>query len=367
MFKSLLNIKKRFPLFLVATLVSLLAPIENHAQGLKKINTVVIDAGHGGKDSGATGNKSKEKDITLKIALKTGDYITKNCPGVKVIYTRDKDVFVSLGERARVANNNDADLFISIHCNSIKNSSKTAGVETFIMGEHRNSANLEVAKKENAAILLEDNTDESYGGFDPNSTEAYIAFSFLQSEHKQESLKFAEMVQDQMTSRVGRQDRGVQQAGFLVLYRTAMPSILFEAGFLSNPTEEKFLMSDEGQTYIASALYRAFRDYKANFDKDNAITETITNEQETNETQSNDNSGIVYKVQFDSRSRKMENYKKHYNKLQDVDVYQHNGVYKYTAGCFKVKSEADEYAETVKKMGYSGAFVVAFDNGKRLE
>ena len=328
-----------------------------------KIRTVVIDAGHGGKDAGAVGKKAKEKDITLAVAKKTGDLIKKKYPDVKVIYTRSSDVFVELMERARIANRNNADVFISIHCNSVANAPKTCGAETFIMGEHRNSANLNVAKRENASILYENDAQDNYDGFDPNSTEAYIAFSFIQSEFKQHSLELAELVQNELVNKAKRSDRGVQQAGFLVLYKTAMPSILVELGFISNPTEEQYMMSKEGQDYLASAIYRAFCTYKTNYEKESV---ELQHEVATPAQPAVDkNSGVVYKVQFATRNRKLDNPQSVYNNLQDVDCYEHNGMFKYTAGCFATKAEADNYLKEVTAKGYDGVFVVKFENGVR--
>ena len=351
-------------IFFIILIGFLLSAPAIHAQNAK-IQTVVIDAGHGGKDAGAVGKKSKEKDITLAVAKKTGEYIKKKYPDVKVVYTRTTDVFVELMERARIANRNNADIFISIHCNSVANSPKTAGVETFIMGDHRNSANLAVAKRENASILYESNVEENYGGFDPNSTEAYIAFSFIQSEFKQHSLELAELVQDELVNKAKRHDRGVQQAGFLVLYKTAMPSILVELGFISNPTEEAYMMSKEGQDYLASAIYRAFCTYKTNYEKESVDL----NQEEVSQTPEkpaiDKNVGIVYKVQFTTKNRPVDNAASVYKNLQDVDYYEHNGMYKYTAGCFATKAEADAYLKEVIKQGYDGAFVVKFEDGTR--
>lgn len=336
-----------------------------------KIQTVVIDAGHGGKDAGAVGKKSKEKDITLAVAKKTGEYIKNKYPDVKVVYTRNKDVFVELIERARIANRNNADVFISIHCNSVANSPKTGGAETFIMGEHRNSANLAVAKRENASILYENDAEENYGGFDPNSTEAYIAFSFIQSEFKQRSLDMAELIQNELVTKAKRGDRGVQQAGFMVLYKTAMPSVLVELGFISNPSEEQYMMSAEGQDYLASAIYRAFCAYKTNYEKNsvNLQQEVVEQPQAQTATQNtpvvDKNKGIVYKVQFASKSRKVDNAQSVYKNLQDVDYYEHNGMFKYTAGCFANKAAADAYLKEVVSKGYTDAFVVKFENGVR--
>jgi len=232
-----------------------------------KVNTVVIDAGHGGKDSGTVGAVSREKDIALKIALELGKLIKENLKDVKIIYTRNSDNFIELEERAQVANKNGADLFISIHCNSLPKETPSSrkesiyGTETYIMGNHTSDANFTVAKRENSVILLEDN-HEKYEGFDPNSPESYILFSLYQSAYLGNSLKLADKIEHQFKDRVKRNSRGVRQAGFWVLYRTSMPSVLVETGYLSNSNEEKYLSDPYGQSLIASGLYRAFRDYK---------------------------------------------------------------------------------------------------------
>jgi N-acetylmuramoyl-L-alanine amidase len=232
------------------------------------INTVVIDAGHGGKDSGTSGKLSKEKDVALKIALELGQTIKKYLKDVKVIYTRSSDKFIELEQRAEIANKNGADLFISIHCNSLPEETPPQkkqgiyGTETYIMGMHTSDANFEVAKRENAVILMEQGNQEVYEGFDPNSPESYILFSLYQSAYLENSLRLAEKIETQFKERVGRKSRGVRQAGFWVLYRTSMPSVLVETGYLSNSNEEKYLNDAYGQTLIASGLFRAFRDYK---------------------------------------------------------------------------------------------------------
>jgi len=225
------------------------------------VDVVVIDAGHGGKDSGTSGKIIKEKDVALKIALKVGEYIEKNVPGVKVIYTRKDDRYLPLDERADIANKSKADLFICIHANANGNT-RAFGTETYVMGLHKDDSNLSVAKRENSVILLDENYHERYEGFDPNSPESYILFTLTQSAFQASSLSFAQKVEDQFKKRVGRVSRGVKQAGFVVLWRTTMPSVLIETGFLSNAPEEKFLAAEEGQTLIASGIYRAFKEYK---------------------------------------------------------------------------------------------------------
>ena len=231
------------------------------AQKQFRLKTVVIDAGHGGKDPGCIGKKSKESKVALKVALELGKNIKKYMPDVKVLYTRSTDKFVELHDRANFANKNHADLFISIHCNS--NPSKNIhGTETYAMGLASSEGNLDVAKRENSVILQETDYKEKYGGFDPKSPLGHIFLANFQSVHLESSLRFADKIESQFKDRIGRKSRGVKQAGFLVLWRTAMPSVLVEIGFLSNEKEEEYLNSEKGQSHIASGLYRAFRDYK---------------------------------------------------------------------------------------------------------
>ena len=225
-----------------------------------RLRTVVIDAGHGGKDPGCHGKSAKEAEIALKVALELGSLIEKNVPDVKVVYTRKTDVFVELHDRAGIANKNNADLFISIHCNS--GNSSAFGTETYTMGLHTSDGNLRVAKRENSVILQEDNYKEKYDGFDPNSAQGHILFSLYQNAYINNSLRFAGHVEEEFKKRVGRSSRGVKQAGLLVLWKSAMPSALIEVGFLTNAAEEKYLNDKSGQTYIASGIYRAFKTYK---------------------------------------------------------------------------------------------------------
>ncbi|MBL4655179.1 MAG: N-acetylmuramoyl-L-alanine amidase [Bacteroidia bacterium] len=244
--------------FTVFTIVT--SAFYNHIPEPYRIRTIVIDAGHGGKDPGCKGANGHEKEITLGIALKVGKYIEENLKDVNVIYTRSKDKFIELHERAAIANRNNADLFISIHCNSGVNAAY--GTETYTMGLHRTEANLKVAQFENSSILMEDDFTTQYDGFDPNSPESYIIFSLFQNVNMEKSLMLASKVENQFKTKARRRSRGVKQAGFLVLYRTAMPSVLIETGFITNKEEEKYLRSEDGQSYIASAIYRSFKEYK---------------------------------------------------------------------------------------------------------
>lgn len=222
---------------------------------------MVIDAGHGGHDPGTHGVKALEKHITLSVAMKVGNYIKQNVPGVKVIYTRTDDRYIALDERANIANKNKADLFISIHANALGRP-EVYGTETYVMGPHKADGNMEVAKRENSVILLDANHEERYEGFDPNTPESYILFSLAQGAYQESSVKFADLIESQFKDRVGRRSLGVKQAGFWVLWRTSMPSVLVEVGYLTNPNEEKYLASEQGQDLIASGIYRAFKEYK---------------------------------------------------------------------------------------------------------
>ena len=235
--------------------------------------TLVIDAGHGGQDAGAVGAISKEKDINLRTALAFGKYVEKNCPDVKVIYTRKKDVFVTLKGRAEIANKAKADLFISIHTNALPPGNNTAkGMETYTLGMHRAKDNLDVAKRENSVILVEKDYQESYQGFDPNSAESYIIFEVMQDNNMQRSVDLAKFVQKDVCSIANRPDKGVKQAGFLVLRETSMPSCLIELGFISTPAEEKMLNDEASVDNIAKGIYNAFVAYKKKYDNNAVVT-----------------------------------------------------------------------------------------------
>ena len=224
--------------------------------------TLVIDAGHGGHDAGAVGSITKEKTINLNVALAFGKLVESNCPDVKVVYTRKTDIFVPLHTRADIANRNKADLFISIHTNALPKGRISRGLETYTLGMHRAADNLDVAKRENSVILIEKDYKQRYQGFDPNSSESYIMFEFIQDHNMAQSVELAKFVQQRTCSSAGRQNKGVKQAGFLVLRETSMPSCLIELGFISTPDEEQFLHSSAGVSRLASGIYQAFVDYK---------------------------------------------------------------------------------------------------------
>ncbi|MEN8224991.1 MAG: N-acetylmuramoyl-L-alanine amidase [Bacteroidota bacterium] len=350
---------KRIALIFGIFCIALFQPQTGLSQ--QKVRKVVIDAGHGGKDPGAVGRYVKEKDIALSIALKTGAYIEKNLPGVEVIYTRKTDVFIELHRRAQIANDNEADMFISIHCNA-NNSSRPYGTETYVMGLHKSQANLEVAKLENAALLKEENYADMYDGFDPNRDEDYITLTLFQNAYLESSLTLASMVQDQFRERAKRKDRGVWQAGFWVLYKTAMPGILVETGFLSNANDERYLRSEEGQSYIASAIYRAFKEYKIIMEDPDNNAKMASGGQGENIAEHE----IRFRVQFTSSSRKKSTDR--FKGVDEVKVYKHNGIYKYTSGnesSYEAAIRIQNKLRLSKK--YRDAFIVAFDNDERID
>lgn len=344
----------------------------------RAITRIVIDAGHGGKDPGNLGTgryKMTEKQVALNVALKVGGYIEEAFPDVEVMYTRDRDVFIPLHERTKYANTKGADLFVSIHCDAFtRESAKGAG--SYVMGPAKTDANLRAAQRENSAILLEEDRDDNYDGFDPNSPEGLIELSLRQNAHIHQSLKFAKHVQDQFRTRVGRVDRGVRQAPYWVISFTTMPSVLIELGFLTNKEEEEFLVSDLGQDYLASAIYRAFKEYKGALELIEASkeNESITPQEDSlpvKETPSQPPAAAgreaVFKVQLMSSSSKVECTPENFNGLQDVQEYRENESYKYLWGEAYDYEQAKELQKSVRKTGYKGAFVVAFDKeGARM-
>jgi len=259
-----------FYIFFPSTLISSAQTFDNGYH----LKTVVIDAGHGGKDPGSLGLKSTESQVVLAIALKLGEYIEQNLKDVKVIYTRKTDEFVELYKRAEIANSNKADLFISIHANGSENH-QVFGTQSLVLGTIRAGENFEVAKKENSVVLLEDDYKERYEGFDPNSPESYQSFSLVQDLYLKKSVSFAALVQDQFRERANRKDRSVWQQSLLVLARTAMPGVLIETGFITNPDEEKYLISEQGQDFLASAIFRAFRDYKELIESKSSLSASL--------------------------------------------------------------------------------------------
>ncbi|MEI6174593.1 MAG: N-acetylmuramoyl-L-alanine amidase [Bacteroidota bacterium] len=376
-------------IWLLPVFIFTVMPCVLDAQQQSAIRTVVIDAGHGGHDPGAIGKLAREKNINLAIALKLGNLIQRNTKDVRVIYTRDRDYFVELYRRAEIANEKKADLFISIHCNANDNHS-LKGAETYVMGLHKSQANLEVAKFENASILLESNYQSTYNGFDPNADESYIVFSLNQNSNLEQSTDFAADIQDQMEERVGMNNRGVRQAGFMVLYKTTMPSVLVEVGYLSNPTEEKFLVSDKGQEYIASAIFRALKNFRTsavNPPETRApevksyipARETITAKlyvddpvvarppkARTKPQETSKQGELSFRVQIAVTTTDIGVHSPEFSRFSQVMVYRHGGMYKYTVGDESSLQEVQKLLDQVRAKGIKDAFIVIFRNGERI-
>lgn len=376
---------------------------------------VVIDAGHGGHDYGAIGAITNEKSINLGVALKLGNLIKKSHKDVKVIYTRDGDYFKELQERADIANKANADLFISIHTNSVdkKNPNRTRinGAATYTLGLHKSAANLAVAKRENSVIMLEDDYTARYCGFDPNSTESYIIFELSQNKHLDQSIDFAGKVQKEMTRVAGRRNNGVRQAGFLVLARTSMPAVLIELDFICNPEIEKFLASTDGQNKFAKAICSAFNSYKVAYDhasgKPGSVVRPVVDEPADTHEECDDSGNkpaevkpvkqgkpaadkttdkaadkaaadkaaadkavsskpIVYKIQFLSSDRRLKAGAAEFKGLKDVDSYKDGGVYKYTVGSYESRGAAQVELRKIRKI-HSGAFIIETRDGVRIK
>ena len=347
---------------------------------------VVIDAGHGGHDPGAIGRFSKEKNINLKVALHVGRQIEKNCNDVKVIYTRKTDVFIPLDRRAEIANDAKADLFISLHTNAAAKGNTARGAETFTLGLARSQSNLEIAKRENSVILIEDDYKQRYAGFNPNSSESYIMFEFIQDKHMEQSVKLARMVQKQFSGNACRIDRGVHQAGFLVLRATTMPSVLIELGYISTPDEEKYLNSDAGVEAMGKSIYQAFLNFKREHEKPmngksldilvDADSSADTRLAAANEVKSpspvrrvesaTTDVQPVFKIQILTAPSLLKKNDPRLKGLASVDYYKEKGLYKYTYG------ESEDYNKILKlkktiDSTFKDAFIIAFKNGEKTD
>ncbi len=402
-----MNLKRNI-LMLAVMLLALITEV-----GAKEF-TLVIDAGHGGHDTGAPGKFSKEKDINLKTALAFGEYVEKNCPDVKVIYTRKKDVFVELKDRAGIANKAKADLFISIHTDALENNSVARGMTTYTLGMHRAKDNLDVAQRENSVILIEKNYKETYQGFDPNSAESYIIFEFMQDKNMQRSVDLATFIQNKTCQAADRPSRGVKQAGFLVLRETSMPSCLVELGFITTPAEEKLLSEDVTIDNIAKGIYNAFVEYKKKYDNNITVPykaeeptinivdvvpgqekkeevraekpdKTVKAEEKEEKTEgkkkkeeeeeekektlyvaSGDNARVpVFKVQILATDKPFKKGDAHFKGRTDYNQYTENGMTKYTIG------ETTDYNEILRlkselQATFGDCFVVAFKEGQKM-
>jgi len=354
--------------FLFVIMSCMSALLEAQVTADNKLQTIVIDPGHGGKDPGTMGTKRYsvyEKHVALSVALKLGKYISEAFPDIRVVYTRKEDVFLELNERTDLANDLDADLFISIHCDGFTNSD-ASGASVFVMGMSKLKANLDVAMRENSAIYMEDNYKQKYGEFDPKTPESYIVFSLMQNTYLEQSLQFAEEVEREFATKANRKSRGVKQAPFYVISRTKMPSVLIECGFLTNPQEEDFLHSLNGQDYLASAIFRAFRSYKEDvenvdglaggrslvkvLEKDTVIYKKNIEQAENNE--------VVFKVQIGTYLKSMKD-EKFFIDIQAKEL-KINQTFKYYVGSESERRNADKIKSKMLDLGFNGAFVVAF-------
>ena len=347
---------------------------------------VVLDAGHGGTDIGASYHGFAEKKIALSVTLKVGKILEKNS-SIDVIYTRDTDVFIELNERAHIANKNKASIFVSIHCNANKNTS-AEGYETYVMGMHRNASNLEVAKEENKVVTMEKDYKVKYNGYDPKSPESAIGISLLQEEYLDNSISLASRVQNGMATNFGRKDRRVKQAGFLVLREISMPRILIEMGFISNKREGGYLNSEEGQNEIANGIANAIISYKNEFygsGKNEAqiekyvpktpekqeVKETVVEKSTEPEATKNEaissNQGVVFKVQIAASGKKMDLTPSNFKGLNNLSVNTDNGtLYKYMYGNAASYEDAKQNLAEAKAKGFAGAYIVAFKDGKKI-
>ena len=347
---------------LLAALLHLLLPVQLFAQDVQDVSTircVVIDAGHGGKDPGAISRNGKyrEKNITLSVALKLGELIKASYPGIKVVYTRSTDKYVGLSERAAIANRNKADLFISIHVNSAK-STQARGTETFVMGAHKSDDNFEVCKLENSVIVIEDDYQQKYEGFNPNSPESYIIFSLLQNTHLEQSINYAAHVQGQFAKGPITVNRGVKQGGLLVLWKTTMPAVLTELGFISNPKDYAVLVTKNGQEQFARRLFNAFEAYKKGYEK--ARGEVVASGAQDGVRKDGavgKNADDFYAVQILSVGKILKKDAPDLKGIKGAGYVKVGKAYKYYVGRYASRKDAAAELAKVRK-SFPGAFVV---------
>jgi N-acetylmuramoyl-L-alanine amidase len=367
----------------------------NLLQSDHTIKKIVLDAGHGGKDPGCHGLISKEKNNTLAIVLALGNKIKSEFPDIEVIYTRDKDVFVELYERANIANRNKADLFISVHCNSLASRNDVVwGTETYVLGNGRVKHNLAVAKRENQAILLEKDYEKNYEGFNLNSDEGNILLNLYQNAYIEKSLHFAQYVENQFANKINRNSHGVKQAGFIVIKETTMPSVLIESGYLSNDNEERFIASEEGNEKIASSIFTAIRLYKDDIENNKIISSAnkIDNTKRVNKTNKKEkqtenenkktkennpeivvekskNGGVempYFAIQIASNPDKIDITKGKYARYNDILYIKEENRYKYLIGKSENLEKVIEQLQKVKKNGFEDAFIVAYLGDKKI-
>lgn len=356
------------PLFLTILLTLLLFAPQASIYSQEKPFVVVLDAGHGGKDTGNRGNGYFEKRIALNIALKVGASLAKD-QGVKVIYTRKSDVFVDLIERANIANKADADLFISIHCDAFTKST-VYGAGTFVLGLHANERNFQVAQKENSVIFLEENYEQKYDGFDPNNPESVISLLLMQETYLDQSIVAANTIQRSFVRNLARKDRTVKQAGFVVLKYTYMPSVLVETGFLTNPTEGSYLNSNKGQQEIAQAIAKAILNYKKELSNSVAIEnpiELVSPKQPENPVVQKQLEDVYFSVQIAASNKAIAPRSYNFKGLKSVERLKEGNIYRYFYSRSPSYDAAKKLQTEARQKGYKGAFIVAFKDGKKVD
>ncbi len=358
--------KKRAKRKLAILLIVFFFSLQNITVVAQEKFKVVIDAGHGGTDPGNLGHKTskfQEKDIVLKIALAVGELLDAD-KNIEIIYTRKDDTFIELFERGSIAQKSKANLFVSIHCDAFGNSS-VHGAGTFVLGLHGNDRNFEVAKNENSVILLEDNYEKNYDGFDPNSPEAVIGLTLMQEEYLDESLLLADLIQKNFVNDLKRKDRSVKQAGFIVLHQTFMPSVLVETGFLTNAKEGAYLNSKKGQKEMADAIYKAIKSYKKQLD-DNTVVEVKPKPKKPKKPKTRIVKGIDFRVQIASGTKKLKTAPYNFKGLKGVDRIKIGSHHKYFYGKTSDYMKVKEMQKMAREKGFTSAFVVAFKNGVKV-
>ena len=358
------NIFKKCVRLFLLILFFVVCPHHSFSQSKEtKTFVVVLDAGHGGHDTGNRGSGYLEKKIALNIVLKIGKQLEK-IPGLKVIYTRKTDVFVELIQRANIANKADADLFISVHCDAFT-SSKAFGAGTFVLGLHANDRNFQVAKKENAVIFLEDDYEQNYDGFDPNDPESVISLILMQETYLDQSIEAASTIQKSFVNNLRRKDRTVKQAGFVVLKYTYMPSVLVETGFLTNSKEGAYLNSTKGQSNMADAIAKAIVNYKNQ--REASLQKQVTySDTSANNSSSQTESDLVFKIQISASKKNIETKPYNFKGLKSVAKQKNGKLYRYFYQQSSDYEEAKRYLKTAKSKGFNNAFIVAFNGDKKI-
>ena len=381
----------------ITLILTLLCMLVLTATGANRRFTLVIDPGHGGHDAGALGAISKEKNINLSVALQFGKYVERNMPDVRVIYTRKTDVFIPLKERANIANRANADLFISVHTNALPAGKIARGFETYTLGMHRAKDNLDVAMRENSVISMEKDYKQAYQGFDPKSSESYIIFEFIQGKNMERSVELARMIQRKVCDNANRPDKGVHQAGFLVLRETSMPSCLIELGFITTPDEERILNNSDRVNDIAKSIYDGFAQYRNKYDKRVTVpfrplqtgdVEELKEEetqaqdepqkrsevQKRNEPQkrseaqkkSEPKDAPVFKLQIFVGDRILRKGDAHFKGETDCEFFREGNWVKYTMGASTNYNEIYRLRKSLQEK-FPEAFIIAFKNGQKYD